>query len=260
MTTRTTAPAGAPCWADLWTSDVDAARRFYAGLFGWEAGEPSPEHGGYFMFFRHGVPVAGAMGPIGESPADDGWKVYLATDDIGRTMKEAEARHGQVVVPPTAVDDLGSQAVLLDSTGAVIGAWQPGTFPGFTTLAEAGAPSWFELFTRGHRTSVDFYSAVFGWRLETVGDTDEFRYSVVEGPAGHGELAGVMDASGFLEPGAADHWSIYWHTDDMEESLAKVTSLGGVVVTGAQDTPYGILAVVSDPAGAVFKLRTPPSV
>ena len=38
MTTRTAAPAGAPCWADLWTSDVDAARRFYAGLFDWEIG------------------------------------------------------------------------------------------------------------------------------------------------------------------------------------------------------------------------------
>jgi predicted enzyme related to lactoylglutathione lyase len=258
MTTRTTAPPGAPCWADLWTSDVEGARRFYAELLGWEAGEASPEHGGYFMFFLHGVPVAGAMGPMGETPADDRWKVYLATDDIARTVKEAEAEGGQVVVPPVPVDDLGSQTVLVDSTGAVVGAWQPGTFPGFTVLAEAGAPSWFELFSRDHRASVDFYSTVFGWRFETVGDTDEFRYSVMKDPAGDGELAGVMDASGFLEAGAADHWSIYWHVDDMDASLTKVTSLGGSVVAGRQDTPYGILAVVSDPAGAVFKLRTPP--
>lgn len=148
MTTRNAAPAGAPCWADLWTSDVEGSRRFYAELLGWEAGEPSAEFGGYFMFFRDGVPVAGAMGPMDDAPADNRWKTYLATDDIGRTVKEAEAEGAQVVVPPMPVADLGSQAVLLDPTGAVVGAWQPGTFPGFTVVAETGAPSWFELFTR----------------------------------------------------------------------------------------------------------------
>ena len=46
MTNRAGAPLGAPCWVDLWTSDVARARRFYAELFGWEALEPSLEHGG----------------------------------------------------------------------------------------------------------------------------------------------------------------------------------------------------------------------
>ena len=53
-----------PCWADLWTSDVERSRAFYAELFGWEALPPSPEFGGYFMFARDGVPVAGGMGPM----------------------------------------------------------------------------------------------------------------------------------------------------------------------------------------------------
>ena len=258
MTTRLSAPAGAPCWADLWTSDVDGSRRFYAELLGWEAGEPSPEHGGYFMFFRDGTPVAGAMGPMGDMPADNRWKTYLSTDDIVRTVKEAEAQGGQVVVPPMPVDDLGAQAVLVDPTGAVIGAWQPGTFPGFTTLEVAGTPSWFELFTRDHPAALAFYRGVFGWQFETVGDTDEFHYSVMKNPEGEGELAGVMDASAFLEAGAASHWSVYWHVDDMDAGLAKVEALGGSVVAGRQDTPYGVLAVARDPAGAVFKLRTPP--
>ena len=43
MTTREHAPVGAPCWADLWTSDVEGSRRFYSELFGWEAAEPSEE-------------------------------------------------------------------------------------------------------------------------------------------------------------------------------------------------------------------------
>ena len=66
MVTRDSAPVGSPCWADLWTSDVEGSRTFYSELFGWEAQEPSPEFGGYFMFTRDGVPVAGAMGDMGE--------------------------------------------------------------------------------------------------------------------------------------------------------------------------------------------------
>jgi hypothetical protein len=58
MALRTSTPAGAPCWADLWTTDAVGSRRFYSELFGWEALEPSPEFGGYWMFSRDGAPVA----------------------------------------------------------------------------------------------------------------------------------------------------------------------------------------------------------
>ena len=211
MTTRAHAPAGAPCWTDLWTSDVEASRHFYAALFGWEAQEPSAEFGGYFMFTRDGVPVA----------------------------------------------DLGRQAVLADPTGARVGAWQPGTFPGFTVLDEPGAPSWFELFTRDHAGALAFYRSVFGWDTTTVGDTDEFRYATVRDPQGDGEMAGVMDASAFLPAGVDSHWSVYWHVDDADATVRQTTALGGAIVQQATDTPYGRLATLTDPAGAEFKLRTP---
>ena len=84
MPTRVLAPQGAPCWVDLWTSDVEGSRQFYAELFGWEAGEPSPDYGGYVMFNRAGVPVAGAMGDSGEMQANNTWKPFFATDEIDR--------------------------------------------------------------------------------------------------------------------------------------------------------------------------------
>jgi uncharacterized protein len=79
MTNRPVAPTGAPCWVDLWTSDVEGSRHFYSELFGWQAGEPSSDHGGYFMFTRAGTPVAGAMGGMGDTPADDTWKPFFAS-------------------------------------------------------------------------------------------------------------------------------------------------------------------------------------
>lgn len=257
MPTRDNAPIGAPCWADLWTSDVEGSRRFYSELFGWEAQEPSPEFGGYFNFTRDGVLAAGAMGHMGDMPAQDLWKIYLTTDDMAKTIEAAKAQGAQIVSPSMAVADLGVQAMLVDPTGAQLGAWQPGTFPGFTVLNEHGAPSWFELHTRDHAAAVAFYRSVFRWNTNSVGDSDEFRYTVMLDPSGEGELAGIMDATAFLPEGVPAYWSLYWEVDDADATIVKLKALGGSVVMDAEDTPYGRIATVADPAGAQFKLRTP---
>jgi uncharacterized protein len=257
MPTRDRAPIGSPCWVDLWTSDVEGSRKFYGELFGWEAQDPSAEFGGYFMFTRDGVPIAGGMGDMGDLAADNSWKIYLTTDDIAKTVEAAENDGAQIISPSMAVADLGTQAVLVDPTGAHLGTWQPGTFPGFTVLNEHGAPSWFELFTRDHAAAVAFYRSVFHWETDAVGDSDEFRYTTMRDPSGDGELAGIMDATTFLPDGVPAHWSVYWEVDNADSAVAKVKALGGSVVTDAVDTPYGRLATAADPAGAQFKLRTP---
>jgi hypothetical protein len=258
MPTRDNAPNGSPCWVDLWASDVEGSRRFYSELFGWEAQEPNPEFGGYFMFTRNGVPTAGAMGDMGDMPANNSWSIYLATEDIAKTVEAAEGDGAQIIAPPMAVADLGIQAVLNDPTGAHLGAWQPRTFPGFAVLGEPGSPSWFELFTRDHDAAVAFYRTVFHWDTTAVGDADDFRYTVMRDPSGEGELAGIMDATAFLPEGVPAYWSVYWEVDDVDAAAAKVKALGGSVVADAEDTPYGRLATVADPAGAQFKLRTGP--
>lgn len=257
MTTRHRAPIGSPCWADLSTSDVEGSRKFYGELFGWESEEPNAEFGGYFMFTRNGVPVAGVMGDMGDDmPANNTWKIYLATDDIEKTEAATVAGGGQIVASSMPVADLGVQLVLIDPTGAHLGAWQPMSFPGFTVMNEHGAPSWCELFTRDHAAAVAFYRSVFHWETTDVGDSDEFRYTTMWDPGGEGDLAGIMDASEWLPEGTPAYWSIYWEVDDADTTVAKVKDLGGSVVADPEDTPYGRLATVTDPAGAQFKLRT----
>jgi uncharacterized protein len=259
MPTRDNAPKGAPCWTDLWTSDVDGSRKFYSELLGWEALDPNPEFGGYFMFTRDGVPIAGGMGGMPGMPAQNVWKVFLQTDDIDKTLELTTSAGGQVSSPSMPVADLGTQAVIADPTGAGIGVWQPGTFPGFTVLQESGAPSWFELYTRDYAGAIEFYRSVFGWEVDSVGDTDDFRYSTARSPEAAGEIGGIMDASSFLPDGAPAHWTLYFDTTDIDETLEKLEALGGSVIQGADDTPYGRIASVSDPSGAQFRLRTPPT-
>ena len=54
-------------------------------------------------------------------------------------------------------------------------------------------------------------------------------------------------------------WNVYFDTDDVDQTIAAVTSLGGSVLQPVMDTPYGRLAQVSDPQGAVFSIRQAPS-
>lgn len=254
MTTRMTAPDGAPCWADLWTSDVEGSRRFYRELFGWDPQEPSPDFGGYFMFLRAGAPVAGGMGPMGDMPANDTWKVYFTTPDVTRAVQTAEELGATPLGPPIPVADLGIQAVLADPTGATFGLWQPGTFHGFSTIAEPGAPSWFELRTPDYPGAQAFYSRVLCLEARPMGD-GSFRYSTLRQPGAEEDLAGVMDAA--IDPPATTGWTIYWDVADVHAAMEQVTLLGGTVVSEPRPSPYGTMAMVKDPAGAALRLRTP---
>jgi predicted enzyme related to lactoylglutathione lyase len=253
---RDAAPIGAPCWIDLFTSDADAARAFYGSLFGWTAEEAGPEFGGYINFAKDEVAVAGCMRNDGQGGTPDLWTIYLATDNVEKTVAKATDHGGQVIVPPMTVGELGIAAVIGDAGQAGIGLWQPGEFPGFGVLAEPGTPNWFELHTRDYDAAVDFYREVFGWDTHTMADTPEFRYTTLG--EGDGQLAGIMDAAAFLPEGAPAQWSIYFLVEDADAALTSIVDLGGSIVTPAEDTPYGRLATAADPTGAVFKVQTRP--
>jgi uncharacterized protein len=252
MPKRDEAPIGAPCWVDLMTSDPDRARAFYGELFGWTSEDAGPDYGSYINFSKDGIRVAGGMRNEGSSGMPDVWSVYLATDDAQTTVNDATSNGGQVIVPPMAVGPLGTMAVMTDAGQAAIGTWQPAEFKGFGMYAETGAPSWFELHTRDYEASVDFYRKVFRWDAHSMSDTPEFRYTTLG--QGEGQLAGIMDASAFLPAGVPAHWSIYFGVESTDAALEKIVALGGSVVMGAEDTPYGRLATAADTTGALFKL------
>jgi uncharacterized protein len=255
MPTRESAPVGAPCWIELATSDPARSREFYTAMFGWAAEEPNEEFGGYFSFTRNGSRIAGGMASQPGMGPSDAWAVYLASPDADKTVTAAAERGGQVLVPPMAVSDLGTMAVVTDPGGAAIGAWQPGTHRGFTVYAEDGSPGWFELLTRDYQAAVVFYRDVFQLDTEVAGDTPEFRYTILR--QGAEQVAGIMDASGFLPEGVPAYWTVYFAVDDTDTALDRLTGLGGTVEQPAEDTPYGRLAGVADPLGARFKLVGP---
>ena len=251
MPRRETAPLGAPCWIDLFSSDTDKARSFYAELFGWTGEEATEEFGGYFNFGKDGVRVAGCMHNDGSSGSPDGWNTYLATDDAVKT-NAAAAEHGATVyVEPMQVGPYGSMGLLGDPTGAAIGIWQPDSHRGFGVLAEPGTPAWFELHTTGYETAIAFYRDVFGWDTHTMSDTPDFKYTTLG--EGDDALAGIMDGA----EDAGSQWTVYFAVADTDASAATVIASGGTVTADATNTPFGRLAKVTDPTGATFSIVGP---
>lgn len=253
-----TRPIGAPCWMDLMTSDAARAREFYAGVFGWTAGEPAEQFGGYFMFFAGGAPVAGCMAKVPGVPSMEGpdtWGVYLSSPDAKGTVEAALAHGGTLREGPMDIADLGAQAILADGTGARIGVWQAKSFPGTSVFGQPGTPAYFELLTRDYAASVAFYTDVFGWDGQVVSDTPEFRLTALK--EGADTVAGIMDAAGFLPAGEGDRWMVYLQVASADATLARITELGGTVTEPAMDTPYGRLAAATDPFGAPFKVVGP---
>jgi predicted enzyme related to lactoylglutathione lyase len=243
---------GEPCWIQLSTFDVDAAIRFYGELFGWSAGEPSAEFGGYRMFQRGEEPIAGLMTNDTSNPSV--WEVFLQTPDIGATVERARTRGATIATEVMTVADLGSMTTLIDPAGALVGAWQPDSFAGFHTRGGTGAPGWFETLSSSYSDSVAFYQDAFGWVTHVVSDSPEFRYTTLG--QDDSARAGIMDGAAFLD-GEPSRWHVYLAVDDTDDTVARAVTAGGDVVLQAEDTPYGRIAELRDPTGVAFRVMGP---
>ena len=95
---------------------------------------------------------------------------------------------------------------------------------------------------------------MFGWNLDTVADTDEFRYSTATFDGA--TLLGVMDGATFLPQEVPSRWDFYLGADDVDKTVQVIVDHGGSVIRAAEDTPYGRLAAVADPTGAGFNLSS----
>ena len=223
-------------------------------MFGWTFESAEPGYGGYINAFKDGQRVAGLMFNDPQWNSPDGWTTYLHTADIKATVAAATTAGGVSCVEPMEVKDTGWMAILTDPAGAYFGLWQPIGHQGFEVVGEAGAPVWHQLTTRDYGRALDFDREVFGWKTQTVSDTDEFRYTTVAFDGQ--ELLGVMDGAKDLPEGVPSNWFFFLGAEDVDKTVELIVENGGTVVRAAEDTPYGRLAAEADPTGAGFNLSS----
>ncbi len=237
-------PAGTPCWVDLATTDLAAARALYEELFGWTFVDSGPDFGGYLIAQKDGQATAG-LGPVMGEGQPVVWTTYIATDSADDTARAVGEAGGTVLAGPMEIPGSGRMVVALDPNGASFGAWQADPMIGAQRYNEPGALVWEEASGPDPEAARAFYTAVFGWDYADVdGAGPDYRTFA----RGGDPLGGIGGPSEGLPPS----WLHYLMCDDTDRVIAATARHGGRTVVEPSDTPYGRMAVLADAQGAVF--------
>jgi uncharacterized protein len=119
---------GTVCWADLNTPDPSTARRFYHELLGWNFVEDEKDTSGYLHIKNHeqfigGVPAASQRDP--HTPPH--WMIYFQVADCDASTAKAKQQGGEILLPPTDLENVGRFSILKDPQGVAFALFQPET-------------------------------------------------------------------------------------------------------------------------------------
>src|SRR5688500_6388311 len=120
-------------------------------------------------------------------------------------------------------------------------------------IKTAHRPSWVDLASNDAAGSREFYSKLFGWKVDVNPDPQYGGY-------GRATLQG-RDAAAISPTQQKDQptaWNFYIHTDDVESTARDVEAAGGKVLMKPLDVgDQGRMAVFQDPTGAVISVWQP---
>lgn len=243
---------GTPSWIDLATTDLDAAKAFYMGLFGWDVEDmPSPE-GAYSMFLKLGATVGAAYAMSPEMIANEippHWASYITVASIEETLARVEAAGGSVVQPPHEIPGSGRTAAVQDPAAAVFALWEPHGHIGAQRANEPGSLVWNELQNYDTEAAKAFYGEVMGWTAVTGQmPTGEYTSFML----GDKPVAGMMAIQSEWGP-VPPNWSVCLGVESIQSACEYVLANGGLIEVPPMEIPdVGVFALLRDPQGAYF--------
>ena len=254
MGERASYEPGTFSWVDLGTTDPDAAKAFYAGLFGWECEDmPVGDSGTYTICRLDGKDVCAIAGQNQQERDQDvppHWNSYITVDDVDARAPRIAELNGNLIMPPFDVAQAGRMALGSDPTGAVFALWEPRDHIGAALVNAPGALTWNELVTADFDAVRRFYADLFGWAYQDV-EGSPIPYAIIR----NGDRSnGSIRAQGNAEKGMPSYWAPYFAVASCDESCAKAVELGGRVVVVTARVPAGAFAGLTDPPGAFFAI------
>lgn len=113
-------------WNELLTTDVEAAKRFYGDVFGWESETKGIAPGWDYTLFKKGDNMVGGLFGITAEmgPLQPHWLSYVMSADIEADLAKAKAAGGTVLKEAFEVPNTGTLAIIRDPQGAVFALWK----------------------------------------------------------------------------------------------------------------------------------------
>jgi len=241
-------------WYELMTSDVAAAKAFYAMVVGWDT-QDVPMPGLTYTLLRAGGTQVGGMMALPQDATAAGmkpcWLGYIGVDDADSAASKVQRSGGKILNAPADIPNVGRFARVSDPQGACFNLFKPAQ-PGPRVISsEPGHIGWHELHTSDWPKAFEFYSAMFGW---LKGD------GVDMGPMGTYQLLTIAGApvGGMFNSPAAERgrfWLYYFVVNDIDAAAVRVTDSGGKIVQEPHQVPGGgWILQADDPQGAAFAL------
>jgi len=108
----------------------------------------------------------------------------------------------------------------------------------------------FEINSRNGKKLNDFYSQLFGWKMQVM---EGMNYGLVDTDSGgHGINGGIGDIN---EPGQPNQVTFYIEVADPQATLQKIESMGGRTVVPVTEIPGVVtFAQFADPEGNLLGL------
>jgi predicted enzyme related to lactoylglutathione lyase len=242
------------CWAELATTDQEAAKKFYTSLFGWHANDqPMGPDSVYTMLELKGK-TAAALYTQDKAQSDFGipphWNIYIAVDNVDATAKKITELGGKFMAEPFDVMDLGRMAIATDPEGAMFAIWQAKRHIGATIREEANAFCWYEVSVNDTGKEMKFYEGLFGWGAKESPEYTEWTLA-------DKSIGGMMKLQADWGP-VPPHWMGCVMVESVEATMEKAISLGAKSVVPPMDIPdMGRYAIFSDPQGANLAIFAP---
>jgi predicted enzyme related to lactoylglutathione lyase len=240
-------------WADLFTNDVERARRFYEQAFGWEWRiiKPGPEP--YGILYNAGVSVAG----IAHRDAPEGhetygrWVHYISVDNVAKTGADIVAKGGEELLAYRNHAERGEFAIYAGPQRELFGILRSTSGDPGDYRAEYGDWIWWELFTRDVNAALDYYQDLFGYEAYEKEDTPDF-VDVYLSRHGYTRAAiGPLPD----DPESVPTWLGFVRVADMTRALETIVVHGGTVLLAPDPAVLDSdLAVIADPVGTLVGL------
>jgi uncharacterized protein len=245
-------------WHDLITTDVEAAKTFYAQVIGWNMQAFTPGHD-YTVLSAGTVGMGGimAMPPDAcERGAPACWQGYIGVDDVDACAERVRATGGAIVRAPEDIPQVGRFALVADPQGAVFIIFKASSSEAMPQ-ASPGTPGlvgWNELHARDGLQAFDWYADLFGWtrsRDMDMGPMGVYRIFA----AGSGDAGGMMNK---MPEVPVPFWAFYFNVDAIDAAIERVVQAGGKLMYGPQEVPGPMyVANCQDPQGAWFSMVAP---
>ncbi|WP_367160574.1 VOC family protein [Kozakia baliensis] len=251
--TEKTRLPGKVIFSQLVTPSLEVAQQFYGKLFGWQFQHVPSRGARYAEIMLNGHPIASvverAIPPgIHDVPF---WMPFIATSDVDALARKAQNGGGKILFKPRDIPGLGRETVVADPQGGLFAAL---TTPSGDPVDETTPPDgwiWSTLLTPDPQGAGNFYQSLFGYETAPAPDSSDNAHLIAASQ--DYARASINPLPPHMPPNAPARWIRFLRVENVGAAAETATSLGGkILVEPHIDRDGALVAVLADPAGAVF--------